>query len=262
VPSISTSRECSLFLLILYRPTFAPSASLEFLRLVTPTTGSGKALIDRCMTDESILRTELIDEIPDDHRPDDEWIAARLRVDHEFRKRVAAGLQRKFKRNFQGGMGTGYTTSDEVWSHFKPTEEELDKWINEENRGAKRINEQAAMKGDAADITNVSGKQDLSKDASRHDNEVTSVSHADQGQRTDGLTQEKESHSDNSTLQDQQDTSSSTLQDEYHNGTEDHMPTNASVAAPTAGDASTSDAAPSHTWLGIVPALRDGPQQA
>ncbi|KAH7394455.1 platelet-activating factor acetylhydrolase, isoform II-domain-containing protein [Pyrenochaeta sp. MPI-SDFR-AT-0127] len=123
------------------------STSLEFLRLVTPSTGGGKSIIDRCMTDESILQTPLLDEIPDDHRPDDEWIAARLRVDHEFRRRMAAGLQRKFKRNFQGGMGTGYTTADEMWCHYKPTDEELTKWIEEEDRGEKRIDEDGAIQG-------------------------------------------------------------------------------------------------------------------
>jgi platelet-activating factor acetylhydrolase len=210
------------------------------------------------MTDESILRTELIDEIPDDHRPNDEWIAARLRVDHEFRKRVAAGLQRKFKRNFQGGMGTGYTTSDEVWSHFKPTEEQLDKWINEEDRGATRIDEQAAMKGDAKDITNDAGKQDDSNFASNND-EVLLPSNVDPGQ-SGAMTQEKESQSDNSTLHDQHDTSVSTPQDEKHGKTEDHT-THASAAAPSADDAVTSSDATPHTWLGVVPALRDGPQQ-
>jgi len=211
------------------------------------------------MTDESILRTELIDEIPDDHRPNDEWIAARLRVDHEFRKRVAAGLQRKFKRNLQGGMGTGYTTSDEVWSHFKPTEEQLDKWINEENRGATRIDEQDAMKGDAEDITNDAGEQDDTNVTSNND-ETTLSSNAGPGQ-VGAMTQEKESHSDHSTLHDQHDTSVSTLQDEERGGTADDT-TKASVAAPNANDAVTSPVAPPHTWLGVIPALRDGPQQA
>jgi platelet-activating factor acetylhydrolase len=210
------------------------------------------------MTDESILRTELIDEIPDDHRPNDEYIAARLRVDHEFRKRIAAGMQRKFKRNFQGGMGTGYTTSDEVWSHFKPTEKQLDKWINEDGRGEARIDEQAAMKGDAKDITDDAGKQDHSKLASKNDNEATSPSDVDRG----AISQEKASHSDNSTLQDQHDTSSLTLQDEEHGSTEGHTCTNASAATPSADDASTSSDAPPHSWLGVIPALRDGPQQA
>ena len=57
---------------------------------------------------------------------------------------MAASLQRKFKRNFQGGMGTGYTTSDEMWCFYKPSDEALQHWINEEGRGEKRIDEDRA----------------------------------------------------------------------------------------------------------------------
>lgn len=110
-----------------------------------PDSGGGKTIIDQCMTDECILQTDLLDEIPSEHRPDDEWIAARLRVKHEFRKRVAAGLQRKVKRKFWGGMGTGYTTSDEVWCHYKPTENQLRRWIEQEHKGETRIDEQSIV---------------------------------------------------------------------------------------------------------------------
>ncbi|KAL6706402.1 hypothetical protein ACN47E_005508 [Coniothyrium glycines] len=123
------------------------STSLEFLRLVTPATGGGKPVFDRCMMDEKLLETPVLDDIPDDHRPIDKWIAARLQVDHEFRKRMAAGLQRKFKRNFKGGMSTGYTTGDEMWCHFKPSDKEIEKWIGNEGRGENRLDEDDAMEG-------------------------------------------------------------------------------------------------------------------
>jgi platelet-activating factor acetylhydrolase len=115
--------------------------SLEFIRLVTPDNGGGKSIINRCMTDEHILETPLTEETPDDHRPDDEWIAARLRVDNPFRRRIASGLQRKFKRNIRESTGEGYTTSDEMWCFFKPTDEKLQEWIDKEERGEKRIDE-------------------------------------------------------------------------------------------------------------------------
>jgi platelet-activating factor acetylhydrolase len=134
------------------------STSLEFLRLVTPAKGGGKSIIDRCMTDEHLLETPTTEDMPTEHRPNDEWIAARLHVDHEFRKRTAAGLQRKFKRNFQGGMGTGYTTSDEMWCFYKPSEAELQKWIEEEERGEKRIDEDRAM-GDEVNDNNDSNNE-------------------------------------------------------------------------------------------------------
>jgi platelet-activating factor acetylhydrolase len=123
------------------------STSLEFLRLVAPDAGAGKSIINRCMTDESLLATDLIEEVPDEHRPTEQWIAARLHVDHEFRTRVAAGVQRKFKRNMKGQKS--YNTEDEVWMHFKPSAEELEKWIKEEGRGEARIDDDARVVNDS-----------------------------------------------------------------------------------------------------------------
>ncbi|KAH7079979.1 platelet-activating factor acetylhydrolase, isoform II-domain-containing protein [Paraphoma chrysanthemicola] len=229
------------------------SASLEFLRLVTPSTSSGKAIIDRCMTNESILQTELLEELPDEHRPDDEWIAARLRVDHEFKKRVAAGLQRKLKRNFQGGMGTGYTTSDEVWSHFKPTEQQLENWIQQEGRGEARIDEHAAMRGDESDTA--SG--DSSSKSNNKDGETTSLSDADQEPRCDDSKVCTASRGDGDVPREHQEASSTALDTEDQDGVVRHGPIYASAV--TAGDASND--APRNTWLGMIPSLGEGPHQ-
>jgi platelet-activating factor acetylhydrolase len=97
------------------------------------------------MTDESLLATDLLQEIPDEHRPTDQWIAAKLRVDHEFRTRVAAGMQRKFKRNLKGQRS--YSTEEEVWMHFKPDTEKLENWINEEGRGEERVGNEDTVEG-------------------------------------------------------------------------------------------------------------------
>jgi platelet-activating factor acetylhydrolase len=221
------------------------SASLEFLRLVTPESGGGKAIIDRCMTDEEILQTEILDELPTDHRPDDQWIAARLRVEHEFRKRMFAGVQRKFRRNFQGGMGTGYSTSDEVWSHYKPTREQLEKWIHEEGRGEARIDEEAALKGERGDTAHYSG------DSSGHGSDQDgTMSNANEERRRDDDEGSSASRSDGNNPSD----SSRTLQDKQ---TEGEKYTNVSAAA---GRKESYDAPPD-TWLGMLPALKDGPQQ-
>jgi platelet-activating factor acetylhydrolase len=120
------------------------SASLEFLRLVAPDAGAGKSLINRSMTDEGLLQTELLEEVPNEHRPTDQWIAARLKVPHEFRTRLTAGMQRHFKKNKKGK--TVYSTGDEVWMHFKPTAKELENWIKEEDRGEERIDSEHATK--------------------------------------------------------------------------------------------------------------------
>jgi platelet-activating factor acetylhydrolase len=199
------------------------------------------------LTDESILETEILDEIPDEHRPNDEWIAARLRVDHEFKKRIGAGVQRKFKRNFQGGMGTGYTTSDEVWSHFKPTPEQLDKWIHEEGRGEARIDEQAALKGDGGEVVNSSADDTVS---SSKDDDTTLRSDAAGERWSEGKEVRTASQSEQELA---------SRSGGYHNydGTEESSPTD----RPTEREDTSSCEAPAGTWLGMLPALKDGPQQ-
>ncbi|KAF2127973.1 hypothetical protein P153DRAFT_319134 [Dothidotthia symphoricarpi CBS 119687] len=127
------------------------SASLEFLRLVTPSSGSGRSIINRCMTDESILDTALLDEVPTEHRPNDQWIAARLKVKNEFRTRVAARWRRRVKQVNGGKQPKGYTTQDEVWNHFKPSDQRLEDWIVKEGRGEKRIDTKHALNGEGED---------------------------------------------------------------------------------------------------------------
>ncbi|KAL5378208.1 hypothetical protein DPSP01_009317 [Paraphaeosphaeria sporulosa] len=99
------------------------SASLEFLREVT--SGAGKSIIKRCLFDEELLHTQPLEHMPDDHKPNDEWIAARLKIKHEFRTRMAAGMQRKMKRQMKNGA---HNAGDELWMHVKPNAEELREW--------------------------------------------------------------------------------------------------------------------------------------
>lgn len=169
------------------------SASLEFLRLVAPASGAGKSLINRSMTDEGLLNTELLEEVPSEHRPTDQWIAARLKIPHEFRTRLTAGVQRQFKKNGRGG--TVYSTGDEVWMHFKPTAEELENWIKEEDRGEERVDSNHAMKSGAEEGNSAThelhGDKDGSKDGSKGDGKgdlsSTDVSHG-QSPANDGTT--------------------------------------------------------------------------
>jgi platelet-activating factor acetylhydrolase len=88
---------------------------LEFLRDVT--TGAGRSIIQRCMTNEELLLGTPLDQVPDLHKPDDKWIGGRLKVPHEFKTRISAKLQRKLKRKRKHGF---YNPGDEIWMHFKP----------------------------------------------------------------------------------------------------------------------------------------------
>ncbi|KAF2112039.1 platelet-activating factor acetylhydrolase, isoform II-domain-containing protein [Lophiotrema nucula] len=99
------------------------SASLEFLRDVTE--GAGKSIIERCLTDEELLQRAPLDTVPDDNKPDDEWIGARIKIPHEFRTRLMAKVQRKIKRQRKGEK---YNSGDEMWMHFRPDAKELADW--------------------------------------------------------------------------------------------------------------------------------------
>ncbi|ORY16628.1 platelet-activating factor acetylhydrolase, isoform II-domain-containing protein [Clohesyomyces aquaticus] len=134
---------CSFFLKSTVNPQRAIdlniSASLEFLKEVTE--GAGKSIIERCLTDEHMLSVDILDELPDDHRPEDEWIAARLKIPHEFRTRFVSRLQRKMKRR---RAGNEYNAGDEIWMHFKPEEGEVVGWRGKEasERGQKSSDEE------------------------------------------------------------------------------------------------------------------------
>ena len=99
------------------------SASLEFLREVT--SGAGKAIIERCLTDEELLKTEPLERMPKDHKPKNRWIGGRLKIKHEFRTRVASSLQRSVKRQLKSGV---QNPGDELWMHVRPNKEEMRRW--------------------------------------------------------------------------------------------------------------------------------------
>ncbi|KAH7390826.1 platelet-activating factor acetylhydrolase, isoform II-domain-containing protein [Phaeosphaeria sp. MPI-PUGE-AT-0046c] len=232
------------------------SASLEFLRLVMPHYGGGKTILDRCMMDEAILKTELLESLPDDNRPDDQFIAAKLKVKHEFRTRMASGFRRRMKRHVHTNAGANYSTSDEVWSHYKPTEEQLNKWIADEERRENQTDQISAMKGDPEDIANkTADSSGTSNDGIRDENRI-SLSDADEEQRIGDSEARTLSGSDEMDPQKPRETSSNKLQDEAQEDRAQARHTNNASAAADSG----SNEAPPDTWLGIVPALRDGPQ--
>jgi platelet-activating factor acetylhydrolase len=99
------------------------SASLEFLARVMGEQGGGKTILERCMADEGLLDTEETADLPEERRPADKWIAARLRIPHEFHRRVAYwfGGKEKMMRKRRGD-------GEEIWMHVKTSREEVDKW--------------------------------------------------------------------------------------------------------------------------------------
>lgn len=215
------------------------STSLEFLRLVIPSAGGGKAIIDRCMTDEKILETPVLEVMPTDHRPDDEWIAARLRVEHEFRKRVASSVQRKLKRKKNGNAGV-YSTSDEMWCHFKPTEEDLKRWIEVEDKGANRRDDSYAVRGGGLEES-----RESSDDNTTLSNLEDTQNHTGEKPAMDAIEPDRNYHHDSQQVQNK-------FADETKRGDEATMPSDT---------VSSSYDAPAGTLMDILPSLDDGPVQ-
>lgn len=151
------------------------SASLEFLKNVTE--GAGKSIIQRCMTDERILQGELLEDTPEEHKPSDEWIAARLKIPHEFKTRLSIKAQRKLKH-----VRKGYATADEVWMHFKPTKEELIRW-----RTRKHCTEPS---DDGEDHDEVEDESTRDEGGLRTDNEITKQWDRDGGIEEPGIREE------------------------------------------------------------------------
>jgi platelet-activating factor acetylhydrolase len=96
------------------------SATLEFLKLVM---NDRTAIITRTMEDENILGISELEEVPDDHKPKQKWIAGRLRIPHEFRARVVPKLERSLKRQKRE-----VSPEDEVWMHISTSKEEVKRW--------------------------------------------------------------------------------------------------------------------------------------
>lgn len=132
---------CSLFLKMTINPRRAIdiniNASLEYLKMVMP---SRISAMNRG-TNEHLLEKRTIDELPQEHRPNEKWTAVKLRVPHEARLRlIPAFIRRPFRAYYarkhdiklpedpQGKplFGLQSIREDEIWMHVAPTKEELE----------------------------------------------------------------------------------------------------------------------------------------
>jgi platelet-activating factor acetylhydrolase len=134
---------CSLFLKMTVNPRRAIdlniNASLEYLKLVMP---SRISAMNRG-TNEHLLEVATLSELPQEHKPNNKWMAVRLRIPHEMRLRImprpirSLVRKRKAKKNgvkvpmdpsgkpLFGLEDLGH--DDEIWMHVAPTKDELQK---------------------------------------------------------------------------------------------------------------------------------------
>jgi platelet-activating factor acetylhydrolase len=127
---------CSLFLKMVANPKRALdlniNASLEFLNLVLP---KELSQVNRAYQNEGLLETVIspLDRIPSAHmhRPNNDWVAVRLKIRHEWLFRISPKLLRKYQRARSQQKGKPPENGDEIWLHIKPSPESIDRHIKE-----------------------------------------------------------------------------------------------------------------------------------
>jgi platelet-activating factor acetylhydrolase len=88
-------------------------ASLEFLSRTMPEQIKHNQPFMRTLSPNKLLDLEVMHEVPGEHKPDQKWTAARLKIKHEALKRMTPGTRRRYwKRLHKSGQ--------EVWLHLNP----------------------------------------------------------------------------------------------------------------------------------------------
>lgn len=126
---------CSFFLKMVANPRRALdlniNASLEFLAKTLP---ADLARVNRAYKNEQVLETELshperIASIDMLKPKKDKYIAARLRIRHEWLYRISPSAAREFERRKAKREGRSPNTSDEVWMHVRPSDESVAEYL-------------------------------------------------------------------------------------------------------------------------------------
>ncbi|KAK1967983.1 platelet-activating factor acetylhydrolase [Colletotrichum sublineola] len=113
------------------------SPSLEFLKITLPPEHTKYSM----WVDEKILKTTEppsapLDAVTHDHRPDDRWIAVRLKVDNEATLRLKSWFRHKRRVLLRKGQGSGIPSrlidwgeGNEVWMHVSPGHMSVEKHV-------------------------------------------------------------------------------------------------------------------------------------
>ncbi|GAB1727019.1 hypothetical protein NU195Hw_g3872t1 [Hortaea werneckii] len=122
------------------------NASLEFLSHVLPT---DLAAVNRAYKNENLLESEPapLDRVPSEqmHRPDEKFVAMRLKIRHEWLYRMSPRLFTKADRAAARRRGRKAQSDDEIWLHAKPTPEAIEAYLHE--TGGENNLKQAAREG-------------------------------------------------------------------------------------------------------------------
>lgn len=112
-------------------------AILEFFKIILPPALT--RFEEQWVNEDLLMSTEPQVDVSVEHKPDDKWIAARLKIDNELRLRYHYWLRRlERKRDDVPRDATGrpllglknWGEENEVWMHLSPDEEELERYLD------------------------------------------------------------------------------------------------------------------------------------
>lgn len=118
--------------------------TLEFLKIVLPQAQTSSYNTRNWVGDGFLKKSQPDSQVSVEHRPDEKWTAARLKIDNEFQVRLNnwwAKSRRRNRRNAeagnirQGAKGSRFSglktwgPGEEVWVHICPDKEDVDKCL-------------------------------------------------------------------------------------------------------------------------------------
>ncbi len=112
-------------------------SALEFLRLTLPPRNVRRLTVG-WVNEELLQKVVPETKVSFDHRPDDKWIAARLKIENEFWLRLSSWFRRRSRasdgvptdasgRPLAGLLNWG--PGHEIWIHMSPEQAEIERYI-------------------------------------------------------------------------------------------------------------------------------------
>ncbi|KAH6619553.1 platelet-activating factor acetylhydrolase, isoform II-domain-containing protein [Chaetomium sp. MPI-SDFR-AT-0129] len=116
-------------------------SALEFLALTHGHAHEHTRLARAWPSDQLLASaTPEADDIVSTYRPDDKWVAARLKIPHEFSMRLRGILRKKKKAARHGQLGQhNQPQNDEIWWHHSPSPDAVERHRNRHSNQKSRL---------------------------------------------------------------------------------------------------------------------------
>jgi platelet-activating factor acetylhydrolase len=107
-------------------------SALEFLKLTLP---RSQTRLAKAWPGEQLLGiADSETEVLSDHRPDDKWVAARLKLPNEFSVRLRGILEWNASARWPKGMVSRGGVENEIWCHQSPDRDSMERYMRRNGR--------------------------------------------------------------------------------------------------------------------------------